>query len=675
MKKLFSYLPFHFLLFLISGICIQFYTNFWVFNFYKLLLLLGLLSFILLILKHFNKKKIFSVCSWLFFIFIGISTVFIHNPKNDKNYYIKHFTKGDITILEINNILKSSTFNHKYEANVIQTNQQKTTGKVLLNIKKDTTENPLKIGEQILLKPQFLKINPPKNPHQFNYKSYLVKQGIYQQIFINKNEFKNIETTKYSLQHFASSIRNKVQKSLKKHHFTNDEFAIINALLLGQRQEISTELQQSYTNAGAIHILAISGLHIGILMLLLSYFFKPLGKIKHGKLIKSAFIVVLLWVFAFIAGLSASVVRAVTMFTFITIGQSLHKKPFIEHSLIASMFVLLLVKPMFLFDIGFQLSYLAVFGIVWIQPLLINLWKPKSKIIYKVWELTSVSVSAQIGILPISLYYFHQFPSLFLLSNLVVIPILAGILIGGFLIIALSLLQILPQFLADFYGFIITTLNNFIKWIALQEQFLFKEISVSFLLMVSLYLFIIFGFQYIVRKKPKQFIYLLSSIILMQFVLLFEKYQRNNTEKLIVFHKNKNSIIGKRKGASIQVFSDLNTTKIQQQNLLNLYKTKEQVVFKTANTNPNIFRFNQKTILVVDSLGVYNIPALKNKIVLLKQSPKINLNRLISTLQPNLIIADGSNYKSYTNLWKQSCKQQKTPFYSTEQNGAYIISK
>jgi competence protein ComEC len=166
-------------------------------------------------------------------------------------------------------------------------------------------------------------------------------------------------------------------------------------LLLGQRQDISKELLTDYQKAGAIHILAVSGLHVGVLLWMLSFLFQPIERLPYGKFLKAIVIVLLLWGFAFIAGLSASVVRAVTMFTFLAIGQSFQRKHVVTYSLIASMFFLLLIKPMFIFDVGFQLSYLAVFGIVWLQPKLYAVWKPTFTWVHFFWQLCTVSIAAQ----------------------------------------------------------------------------------------------------------------------------------------------------------------------------------------------------------------------------------------------------------------------------------------
>ena len=451
--------------------------------------------------------------------------------------------------------------------------------------------------------------------------------------------------------------------------------AVINALLLGQRQDISKELISDYSRAGAIHILAVSGLHVGIILLILSSIFKPLERVKNGKFLKTMLIVVFLWMFAFIAGLSASVVRAVTMFTFLAVGQSFQQKSVVEFSLISSLFFLLLVKPMFLFDVGFQLSYLAVFGIVWVQPKLYQIWTPKFKITDKFWQLFTVSIAAQVGILPLSLYYFHQFPGLFILSNLVIIPFLGIILFVGIIVIALSVFEILPQLFANIYAEIISVMNGFVSWISNQEQFLLKEISMSFLMMFFLYAFIIFGTHFLIKKSTQRFTYFLCTIVVLQSVFLFEKQQRNTKQEFIIFHKSRNSVLGKRVGNELLVYHNLDTLEIKQTNMMVSYNIGENILSKYKTKFKNVFKFKNKTILFIDSLGVYQLKNLEKPIVVLQYSPKINLKRLIKNLQPSQIVADGSNYKSYINRWKNLCETEKIPFHYTGQNGAFIVKE
>jgi competence protein ComEC len=670
MKRLLNYLPFHFVVFLFLGIYAQFNHQFWKFGFLKLLILVAIISVFLVFLKH---KKIITLLSFILFYLIGISVVYFNNDVHYKSYYQNYIGENSIVILKVDKILKPGLFNDKYTVSIVQVNSVKTSGKVLLNITRDSLVKPLNVDELLYVKPSFQELKAPLNPHQFNYKNYLVKQGIQQQLFLVNEQFKRIGSQGFSLQGISAKFRNLVQESLKKHDFKPDELAVVNALLLGQRQDISKQLIADYSSAGAIHILAVSGLHVGIILLILNWLFKPLERLNKGRFIKTVLVVLFLWMFAFVAGLSASVVRAVTMFTFLAIGLSFRRKNIIEFSLITSMFFLLIVKPMFLFDVGFQLSYLAVFGIIWVQPILYKFWNPKLKIVDKFWQLLTVSFAAQAGILPLSLYYFHQFPGLFWMSNLIIIPFLGAILIGGIVIIFLSLIGFLPQFLATIFGFVIAQMNNFVRWISLQEQFLFKDISLSFLMMIASYISIIFLVRFLMDSSLKKMIYFLISIVIFQSVFVFETYQNKSKTGFIVFHKSRSSVLGIRTGKDFLVYHNLDSLDIKKSNLITSYKIGENVHqhFKTQETA--IFKFKNEHILLIDSLGVYQLNKLINPIIVLQYSPKINLERLIITMQPKQIIADGSNFKSYVSRWKIVCEKEKIPFYYTGKNGAYMM--
>ena len=448
----------------------------------------------------------------------------------------------------------------------------------------------------------------------------------------------------------------------------------MNALLLGQRQDISKELTANYSKAGAVHILAISGLHVGIILVLLSFVLRPLESLKRGKLIKLVLIISFLWFFAVLAGMSASVTRAVTMFSALALGQFFNKKNAVEQSLVFSMFVIVLWKPLFLFDIGFQLSYLAVFGIIWVQPLVYNVWTPKLYIVAKGWQLFTVSLAAQIGVLPLSLFYFHQFPGLFFVSNLLIIPFLGFILGAGIIVVVLSYYSVLPTFMVTIYGSIISLLNKTVIFIAKQETFLFSDISFSVIKMFFLYLIIIACFQFIQKRNTKRCIFFLSLVLVYQSVSFYEKYKTEITNQFIVFHKSRNSIVGKRIGARLEVYHNMDTL-IHNQNVLKNYTVGERIKDVNYNEISNFLQIDHQVVLFIDANGNYDIKGLQQPILVLRQSPKINLERLIKRLNPTLVIADGSNYKSYVSLWKASCLELQTPFWSTREKGAYILKK
>ena len=675
MIKILQFVPVQLTFFLVFGILLGHYVSL------ENDLIFGFLGFLLLILgisfyasnKAFEKKLHFNLIAYLLCVFIGISTINIRKEINDKSHYSHFIQDSNGAILIVTKVLKPSAYHNKFIANVENIEGESTKGKVLLNIQKDSLK-PLTVDDRVFLKTDFKIVKGPSNLYYFDYRKYLQNKQIHHQLFATSSNVLKLEKKETSLKGWASEFRNKVNESLIENGFKDNELAVINALLLGQRTEISKELLQSYANAGAIHILAVSGLHIGIILLILNFLFKPLERLKHGKAIKLIIVVVFLWAFAFIAGLSPSVVRAVTMFTAVAIGMQVNRPTNVYNTLVISMFVLLLIQPYFLFDVGFQLSYLAVFSIVWMQPMFYNLWKPAYKIPDYFWQLFTVSIAAQIGILPLSIYYFHQFPGLFFLSNLVVIPILGLLLMGGIIVIFLSLIGFLPPFLSSIYNGFIGLLNSFIGWIGLQEEFLFQNISFSFLMLLVSYGFILFGIRLVEKRTIIRLSWFLVSIVLLQSTFIYEKQQVLGVDEFIIFQKSRSSIIGKRSGNLLQVYHSLDSLKFSKDKILTQYKLGSgSIDLKISNTIPMIQSFKDKTVLVVDSLSVYNIQDFFPDVILLQQSPKINLTRLIDSLQPKLIIADGSNYKSYAKYWKRICEQQKTPFYDTSQKGAFIL--
>jgi competence protein ComEC len=277
-----------------------------------------------------------------------------------------------------------------------------------------------------------------------------------------------------------------------------------------------------------------------------------------------------------------------------------------------------------------------------------------------------------LGVLPLSLFYFHQFPGLFFLSNLVIIPLLGFILGYGILVIFLALFNVLPLFLADFYIFIIQQLNNFVSWISSQQIFIIENITYSVALLVATYAFILLFFKWVEHRNFQRLVAVFVSLFVIQIIFIVEKQQLQTTEKLIVFQKNKETVIGKQFGEKFFVDSSENIE-------ISTYPLNDFMVgtgvaqFEISDTVPNLYSFKNEKIMVIDSLGLYQFKTIQPTILVLRQSPKVNLNRVIQELKPNLIIADGSNYKSYISKWEQSCLQNETPFYSTVQNGAYIL--
>ncbi|MCX7550864.1 ComEC/Rec2 family competence protein [Xanthomarina sp. F2636L] len=640
--------------------------------------LLILLTLIYFISKPQLKKTIwFGLISYITMISLGILLVTLHNQKNHKGHYSYSsvFIQDSIlsVTLKVSNRLKPNNFNDRYVVSILKINEVSVKGLSLLNIRKDSLTRAFDVDDILIIKTQIHAVKAPLNPDQFNFKKFLENKYIYSQIYSKYEDVFIAETKTSSIYGYADAIRKHINSKLQNHNFKPDELAIINALLLGQRQGLSENIYNDYKNAGSIHILAVSGLHVGIILLFLNFIFKPIEFIKYGHVYKIIAIIICLWGFAIIAGLSASVLRAALMFSFVAVAMNINRPRNTLNILAGSAFVLLLFNPNLLFDVGFQLSYLAVIAIVTIYPLLYSIWRPKYPVADKFWQAFIVSIAAQFGVLPISIYYFHQIPGLFLLSNVIAIPFLGFILGFGIIIIILSTINFLPSFLSTSYGKIIESMNLFFKWIAKQEAFLIQDISFNIFQVIASYILIITLYHLYTKKSYKQVLYVLVAILIGQSVLITTKYFTETKEQFVVFHKGTSSIIGFHKGRALQLHHSLIDSVEAKNTMITNYTTKNHITEIQEESLQTMYKINNKWLLVVDSLGIYNIKSFKPEYVWLRNSPKLNLNRLIDSIQPQVIIADGSNYKSYITRWEETCKAQKIPFHHTYKKGAFVI--
>ncbi|MGD1840605.1 MAG: ComEC/Rec2 family competence protein [Thermonemataceae bacterium] len=335
---------------------------------------------------------------------------------------------------------------------------QAASGKVLLYIDKATkNKDCLQFGEQMIWKSNLQRLQPPQNPDAFNYARYLSFQQIYHQQYIPEGSFfllgKQLAFYQYPIA-WSLAVRKYCDRALKRAIDDPRAYALAAALTFGIREYLDVDIKQAFADAGATHILAVSGLHVGLIYILIS---SVLGSIKHfprGKYLFLAVVLVILWSYAFVTGLSGSVLRAVSMFSLMEIAKTLRRNTNVYNSLAVSAFFLLCFNPYFIMQVGFQLSYLAVLGIVYLHPRLYRLWDTPNRWVDLIWQTTLVSVAAQVATFPITLYYFNQYPTYGLLTNLMMIPAGYGILVGGLLTVLTSPVPVV----AEGIGFLLTWL-------------------------------------------------------------------------------------------------------------------------------------------------------------------------------------------------------------------------
>ncbi|AWI25465.1 ComEC/Rec2 family competence protein [Flavobacterium pallidum] len=647
-------------------------------NFYSVLFTV-LLSFTLCILafvylrRQLTQKMPFGVSLYCLSFMIGLFTYTAHHYIRENHYTrLTSDKEGQCLFkLTINEALKSNRYCERYIATVHSLEGKPCTGLILVNVKKQIPRKNIIAGTQILAFGQIMKHRPPQNPNQFDYGKYLSNKSIEAQAYVNPEDIKVIDTLK-NMSYHAAAFRERIIRNLEKSHFEKENLAVVTALILGQQQDISKDTIQDYQYAGAIHILSVSGLHVGYIMLFINFMLLRLPKNRKGNTIRLVAVLTSLWAFSFIAGLSPSIVRSATMFSFMAVGMYLKRETYIFHTLLVSLLLILMVSPNFLFDVGFQLSYISLFFILWLQPYFSTLWMPKLKIIKYFWDIVTVSMAAQIGAFPLSIYYFHQFPGLFFITNIIILPGLGIIMAYGAFVMVFASFGTVPDYLSKSLEFLIRLLNQTIGKIASFEQFIIKDIPLNALMMATLYLFILTLFIWAMKPSYRKCICMTLCLLVFQGTLVFNKWENEKTDEIIVFKSKNTSLITKRHGNQINVYCDDSLCKsiFQNQNLT-AYRVANFSNIKNVSAMQNLLYLN-RTIFVSDSSGIYpeNIRA---DVLLMTHSPKINFERMLMQLKPNTVIADASNFRSYTKLWEATCQKQKIPFHAIAEKGYFKL--
>ncbi|WP_116786862.1 ComEC/Rec2 family competence protein [Flavobacterium psychrotrophum] len=618
------------------------------------------------------QKPYFAASLALMAFILGLAAQSLYYAPNNPKHYSHFLEDNAAQVLRgvISERLKPNDYSEKYFLDITGIEKQLATGKLLVTVPKDSLNKPLHPGDVIFVTGTLRPITPALNPYQFDYAAYMEKQNIFHQIKLKDNYLASGKDKGFN--YHINHLRKTLISSFSIQHFSPATQNLINALLFGQRQDMDTETNTDYTNAGVIHILAISGLHFTLLFAMLNWLLAPLKRLrKSGIVVHFVTILALMWLFAFLTGLSASVVRSVVMFSFLMVGEAMRRRVSIYNSLAVSALVLLLVKPAFLFDAGFQLSYLAVLGIVWLQPIYKKWPRSKYRLIAMTQDLVAVSLAAQLAVLPLSLYYFNQFPLLFLLANIVVIPLSNAVLVLGIITLILNFIfPTLAIWVGKLLEFCIIIMNGFIKWIASFESLVIKNIPFTLLLNLCLYTVIILAVLYIYKQTYRRAAAALVAVLIFQLAYIGTAYTIKNHNELVVFHNYDYTLLAQKHGDSV-IIKGNDSLALQNRNIL---------AYAKGNFNPklnvlpltNLAWHHNKKILIIDSTGVYDSLS-RPDILLLTQSPKINFDRTLHFLHPKTVVADATNYKTYITRWEATCVKQKIPFHATGEKGSYVV--
>lgn len=427
--------------------------------------------------------------------------------------------------------------------------------KVLVYFEKNELIGQLNPGSIILLSTQLQMVENNGNPYEFDYKTYLSRKKIYRQIYLRNSDWTRTTRRANSLPIMAEKTREKLLNIYRKQNLGNEETEILSALTLGYKRGLDPETKRVFSSAGAMHVLAVSGLHVGIIYMVFTFFFGFLQKSKKGKYIFVLTSLLVLWGYAFITGLSPSVMRAATMFSLVCIGANIQRRPNIYNSLAFAAFFLLLINPNNLFEVGFQLSFAAVFGIVFLQPRLEKILPLKNKFLKPVWTLLSVSIAAQITTFPFTSYYFSQFPTYFWLSNLIVIPAAFVMIFLAISLLVFSQVHWISGLLAFLANRVIHFTFVFLQGVENLPMSVL-EFGVSASQTITIGLSLIFLFHFLSNQKISTLKAILLSLFILSCLNFYTRYQQLSERELIAYNNPDNPVIHLIHGETNYVISE-----------------------------------------------------------------------------------------------------------------------
>lgn len=631
---------------------------------------------------NFKFRWLYGLSLSLFLLLLGWQRTLNYNELSNKNHFQYQISKNNIIIGEINRIQPTSTGKTRLQLNVeaIQADSDviKTVNGNLLVYLDSTALDHLQYGDRVSILGSISRLEPPKNPKAFDFSRYMHFQNVHYQAFVKPGNWQLLEKGKgWAPALVANRLQKRFIRILQKRVPGEDEFAVASALTLGYRDEISDEIKTAYRNTGATHVLAVSGLHVGFLYMAISFLLSFVKlKSKSWKITKVILELALIWLFTLITGGAASIFRAAVMFSFIILGKLLQRNNNIYNNIAASAFLLLLINPYYIMDVGFQLSYLALIGIIYFQPKIYKLLYVENKLLDYIWQLVAVSLAAQIVTLPISLYYFHQFPWYFWLSGLVVVPMAGVILSAGFLLFIVDSIPFLGWLMGKIIFGAVWLINHAILLIEKIPGATTTGIWISFFAVITLYLIILLA---IIAMNTRRFQWMLASmscVTVLSLAYFMTEWRSAQQHQFIVYHIAKHTAIDYVNGEQVIEIRDeaLPEKNLQfaNQNYRWFRRAKEtKQVILTDTTSAGIFQFGDIKMAIIDQ--VWQSEKAKVDYVIIRKNPLNTLHELLQSFDYKTVIFDTSNNRKQVKSWQEEAAQMGIKTYDVQEKGAFIM--
>ncbi|MBO7133843.1 MAG: ComEC family competence protein [Bacteroidales bacterium] len=666
--------------------------------------LLGISAICFAVLKTIPKYSLtlaVGISANVFLIAAGCLLTSFHNEgeTKDKLAGYKGFVIGEIAD---DPKIKENNVSLEINVSAIRDGDEwiETSGRTLLYLEKDSASMLLRTGDRIVLSPELTGIENKGNPEEFDYRKYLAYNMIYSSDYLAGDEWRLVDNESIGFRPKLSRLRLKLVGLLREFGLSDDEVSVMAAMTMGYSDILSDEIRHAYSSAGAMHILAVSGLHVGIIYGIIVFM---LSFIRNEKLnwLKVLITILLIWLYALFTGLSPSVTRASLMFSIMSLGKLQKNSPGSLNAVFASMFILLIANPYNIANIGFQLSYSAVIGIIVLQPKLYSIFEVKNKVLDWIWSLTTVSVAAQLATAPLCLHYFHQFSNYFLLTNYVMIPISTVAIWVCFIFFAVSWIPYVSSAVAYCLSWLAKAMNFACLTIEGLPFSTTQDIYINTPQMLLLFAIIImFATFFFFTKRYRHLLLATIFCIVYAGIGLWQSLEAKSQKSLIVYNIGKATAINLIDGTDNIMFANLDSIQpekieftaknnwlkkgLDREKYINLSSGKDKLL-STITTIDNRKVFFKNKFINYDGLRLYvlddnfmpfgseGVNKINVDYVVLAESPQVSLEDVTKYFNFKEIIVSSSNSISRCEAWDAESKALNIAMHDVRADGAFVL--
>lgn len=632
---------------------------------------------------RFRLRSITGILINVLIILCGIIITWYHHPDHSSNAITTRYASSHSVHAVVQEPLSQKKNSYKATARVtaLTTHDQliHANGNIILYFSLAVDPRDILYGSIIIINKPLQPVKSSGNPGAFDYHRYCTFNQTSYQVHLQPGEFSITSRSETrGLKKFIFQCREKVISILRKYINGPQEAALAEALLIGYKDELDKELVQAYSNTGVVHIIAVSGMHLGIVYWLLSLLVRPFRKDKT-KWITAVIVLSGLWAFSLLAGAGPSVLRSAFMFSLIVIGETFSKRNNIYNNLAASAFLLLCWNPYWLWDAGFQLSYAAVLSIVLLFRPIYNLLYVRNKMLDAIWKLNAVTLAAQVLTIPVSIYHFHQFPNLFIIANLLAVPLSSLLLIGEIVLCAVSFIPTIAEWTGSVLNLSLGFLNNFIQRINELPFASWQHLQLDIAQVALLYAFIAAVMHWFWHKHRHAFVAGLCMMVGFVALRTHSFVTASLQRSMVIYNIPKHRAIDFMEGRRYYFAGD---DTVQQDRMIRMFhvdpsRTLHRV--SAAEALPgllvadNLYLFHGKKVLVASG----QLPALADSmdldVLVVSKNPRPG-EGTVPALKIKQVVADGSNSSRTTRRWKEFCQSLHIPFHSVTESGAYILT-